>query len=191
MTLCIVNKISLNTKIFYICKVVLYSMSQSDNANNEDRKRMLEESVQLELNFGKLYRIFANYFSEDHEFWWRLGIEENNHASLLRSGIVFLESEAFPDDWPFANMGAISQSNKYVNELLEIYERKVPARIEAFQIALELEQSAAEAHYQEAMASGGIQDSSGLIGIFRNLNGADKNHLQRIQEYMKKHEAVD
>lgn len=88
-------------------------------------------------------------------------------------------------------MGAIFQSNKYVNELLEIYERKVPTRREAFQIALELEQSAAEAHYQEAMASGGIQDSSGLIGIFRDMNGADKDHSKRIREYMKKHEAVD
>lgn len=171
--------------------VILFSMPQSDNTANDDRKRMLEESVQLELNVGKLYRIFANYFSEDHDFWWRLGIEENNHASLLRSGIVFLESEAFPDNWPFANMDAIFQSNKYVNELLGIYDRKVPTRIKAFQIALELEQSAAEAHYQEAMASRGIQDSSGLIGIFRDLNGADKDHSQRIREYMKKHEAVD
>jgi hypothetical protein len=110
---------------------------------------------------------------------------------LLRSGIIFLESEAFPDNWQFAHMDAIFQSNKYVNELLEIYERKAPARIKAFQIALEIEQSAAEAHYQEAMASGGIQDSSGLIDIFRNLNRADKDHSQRIQEYMKKHEVVD
>jgi hypothetical protein len=170
--------------------IILFSMPQSEHTVN-DRKRLLVESVQLELNFGKLYRIFADYFSEDYDFWWRLGIEENNHASLLRSGIIFLESEAFPDNWPFANMDAIFQSNKYVNELLEIYERKAPTRIKAFQIALELEQSAAESHYQEAMASGRIQDSSGLIGMFRNLNRADKDHSQRIQEYMKKHEAVD
>jgi hypothetical protein len=86
-------------------------MPQSDNTN-DNRKRMLEESVQLELNFGKLYSIFADLFSEDCGFWWRLGIEENNHASLLRSGIIFLESEVFPDDWPFANMGAIYQSSR-------------------------------------------------------------------------------
>jgi len=166
-------------------------MSQSDNNNNNNRKKLLEESVQLELNFGKLYRIFADHFSEDNDFWWKLGIEENNHASLLRSGIVFLESEAFPENWPFASMDAILQSNKYVNELLEIYEHNAPARIKAFQIALEIEQSAAEAHYQEAMTSRGIQDSSGLITIFRDLNRADKDHSKRIREYMKKHEVVE
>ena len=170
--------------------VILFSMPISDNYNN-DMKRLLEESVQLELNLGKLYRFFSNFFSEDNDFWWRLGLEENNHAALLKSGIIFLESGVFPDNWSFANMDAIFQSNKYINELLEIYENKGLKRREAFQIALELEQSAAESHYQEGMISPEIQDSSGLIDMFRNLNRADKDHSQRIQEYMKKHEAVD
>lgn len=166
-------------------QVILFSMPKSDDYNN-NMKRLLEESVQLELNLGKLYRFFSNYFSEDNDFWWRLGLEENNHASLLKSGIIFLESGIFPENWSFANMDSIFQSNKYINELLERYENKGLKRKEAFQIALELEQSAAESHYQEAMVSPEIQDSSGLIDIFRNLNRYDKNHLQKIQDYMIK-----
>ncbi len=164
-------------------------MPKSDNYD-DDMKKLLEESVQLELNLGKLYRFFSKYFSEDNDFWWRLGIEENNHASLLKSGIIFLESGVFPENWSFVNMDTIIQSNKYLNELLKIYENKGLKRREAFQIALEIEQSAAESHYQEVMISPEIQDSSGLINIFRTLNGADKNHIQRIQDYMIKHQAV-
>lgn len=165
-------------------------MPKSDNYNN-NMKRLLEESVQLELNLGKLYRFFSNYFSEDNDFWWRLGLEENNHASLIKSGIIFLESGIFPENWSIANMDSIFQSNKYINELLEIYENKGLKRKEAFLIALELEQSAAESHYQEAMVSPEIQDSSGLIEIFRNLNRYDKNHLQKIQDYMIKPSLVN
>ena len=52
-------------------------------------KELANEAIQLELNVAKLYMTFQTIFPQDDEFWWDLVIEEQNHASLLRSGVEF------------------------------------------------------------------------------------------------------
>ena len=59
---------------------------------NKELKQIIDESVQLELNVTKLYKIFNQAFQEDANFWWTLSEEEENHANLIRKvgGLDFL-----------------------------------------------------------------------------------------------------
>ena len=47
---------------------------------------IIDESINLELNVGKLYLKFSELFPEDGDFWWKLHVEEKHHASLIRTG---------------------------------------------------------------------------------------------------------
>jgi hypothetical protein len=59
-----------------------------------------------------------------------------------------------------------------------------PNRAEAFELALKIEVSAGESHYNNFMKNG---PESRLREIFRILNRDDLDHAQRILEYKEKH----
>ena len=47
--------------------------------------QLIQEAIQLELNIAKLYLLFHQLLPEDSTFWWKLVIEEENHAALLKT----------------------------------------------------------------------------------------------------------
>jgi len=66
---------------------------------SDDLRRLIDEAIKLELNMAELYLSFHNRFSEDAGFWWKLTIEEKNHASLLKSGKqYFLDAGMFSSE---------------------------------------------------------------------------------------------
>jgi hypothetical protein len=58
----------------------------------------------------------------------------------------------------------------------------------AFNIALRLEQSAGEIHFQDYMTS---EADSEMDRIFKRLNQDDKDHAKRIQSYMTQHNIAE
>ena len=146
-------------------------------------KELANEAIQLELNIAKLYMIFQTICPQDNEFWWDLVIEEQNHASLLRSGIeFFMQAELFPDEILPVSIGEMQKANGNLISLLEKYDKTPPSRKEAFNIVLQTERSAGEIHYQRLMTE---TADSRIVKLFQRLNEGDKDHAQRIQAYMK------
>jgi hypothetical protein len=59
----------------------------------------LKESIDLELNIGDLYQLFSVKFPQDYDFWWKISIEEMNHAVLIESiNDIFLPEGTSPID---------------------------------------------------------------------------------------------
>jgi hypothetical protein len=54
---------------------------------NDTLKRLIGEAIELELNVADLYLLFYHKFPEDSDFWWKLSIEEKNHAALLKTAL--------------------------------------------------------------------------------------------------------
>lgn len=143
---------------------------------------LIEESIELELNAAGLYALFHFAFPDDAAFWWQLHLEERNHASLLRSiNDTFLPINVYPDGLVLPPLQQIKKTNKRLQNLLEEFRQKPPAREEAFNIALEVESSAGEIHFQKFTEQ---QHEDKIDKIFSQLVREDKNHLQRIQQYM-------
>lgn len=153
---------------------------------HKDFNVLLSESIELELNVAGLYSLFHNFFPADADFWWKLMIEEHNHASLLKS----LEDCFAPVGLSPSNLLApavedLKDINNRLSCLTEKCRQESLSREEAFNIALELENSAGELHFQKYMSSDATAE---IDEVFIRLNGDDKDHARRIRLYMANHD---
>lgn len=146
-------------------------------------KLFLKESVEMELNVGEVYQIFSVKFPDDHDFWWKISIEEMNHAALIESiNDIFLTEGFLTTDEIEKQVEVLHNLNLVVKERIERYKLVPPTRAEAFNYGFELENSAGEFHFQSFMTS---ESNSQMMKIFQKLNGDDINHAKRIANYMK------
>ena len=147
-------------------------------------KKHIDESIKLELNVAELYKIFNQLFPEDAYFWWKLYEEEQNHANLIRKvgELNFLTNKIIMEMLP-TKLIEIKEANQKIISFIKKYKSKPPSRQEAFNVALEIEQSASEMHYQVFMK----KESDNIIAqTFQKLNNDDIDHFERIRSYMNK-----
>jgi len=147
--------------------------------------KMLDESILLELNVAKLYRLFNELFPEHAVFWWKIHLEEKNHAALIRSIKEHFEPVGkVPTDLLSSSIEKLQDSNATITSLINRYVDVTPSVKEAFNAALKLELTAGEIHYQNFMNK---NQGSVLNRIFQKLNNEDKNHAARLCAYMREH----
>ena len=152
---------------------------------NNDVTSLIEESINLELNVSKIYTHFYKLFPDDAAFWWKLVVEEKNHAALIRSGKEYFEPlRKFPHDLLAPLLKILKDANSRLDSLIKKYAETPPSREEAFNIALKIEESAGELHSQKFMDK---EANSTTDNIFKELNKDDKDHAMRIRCYMEEH----
>jgi ferritin len=149
---------------------------------NDDLIQLANKAMQLEYNVSKLYMIFRDSCPEDTEFWWKLVIEESNHAALIKSGLDYFMPEGYFPYEIFPSMEDLQKNNRELVSLLEKYINHPPSREIAFNLALRTEMSAAELHFQNTMTK---STDSDVLKLFQKLNQDDKDHAKRIRVYMK------
>lgn len=142
----------------------------------------LRESIKLELNASKLYLLFSEYNEEDNDFWWKLSIEESNHAALLKSGINYINVDKFPIELLPKNIDNVIKVNNQFDDIINDYKTN-PSREKSFEIAIKLEESAGESHYENIMNT---DTDNRIIKIFQQLNTDDNNHVNRIKKRYEK-----
>lgn len=149
---------------------------------NNGIRSLIEVSINIELSVSDIYFLFYNLFPEDEQFWWKLVLEEKNHASLIRSGKEYILSGIeFPDKLVHHNLQNLRDMNRGLRSLIEKIKNNPPSREEAFNMALKIENSACEMHFQEFMDK---QPITKIEKIFMELNKEDKDHAKRIHSYM-------
>jgi len=149
---------------------------------NELIKRFIDESVALELNIGDLYQQFSAKFPGDYEFWWKLSIEEMNHAALIESiNDIFLSENELPLESLEEQNQSLQKMNVFIRQHIEEFKIESPNRENAFQLAFEIENSIGESHFELFMTS---KTNSVLVRIMQKLNGDDINHARRMTKYM-------
>ncbi|MGE5305851.1 MAG: hypothetical protein ACM3TN_21265 [Alphaproteobacteria bacterium] len=145
--------------------------------------RILDETIQLELNVADLYLSFGHAFSEDKDFWSQLAVEEKNHAALLRSGkLESVDKGQFPAKALTTNLNALVKVNTELKALVKKHKRKPPSRVAAFETAIKVEESTGEIDFSCFM--GQVADSLALQ-LFSRVNSEDKDHARRLRNYMR------
>jgi ferritin len=143
---------------------------------------LLDESIQLELNLAKLYTLFNDRFEEDEEFWWQLSMEERSHAVLLQQEKKQPQPLAFfPENLLAKDLEALKANNAVILAEIGRFTSNPGSREDALNLALKIEMSAGEAHFQEFMES---ETGSLTADLFKQLASDDQNHAQRIRDYM-------
>ena len=149
---------------------------------NVQLSEIVEESIKLELNVADIYNYFSTIFPEDTDFWQKLCSEEENHANLIKSGRdVLLSCDEFPSEVLAPTLQELIETNNKLISLLKDFKGNPPSRESALTIAIFLEESAGEIHFQHAMDA---QSTSVNLEIFQDLNKDDMDHARRIREYM-------
>ena len=152
---------------------------------HKDIISIIEESINIELNVSNIYLLFHNLFPDDKEFWWKLVLEEKNHAALIQSGKDHFEPlKKFPLKLLHHNLRELKDTNSNLLSLINNFKDTPPSREEAFKIALKIENSAGELHFQNFMDE---EANSTTDNIFKELNRDDKEHALRIRSYMDAH----
>ncbi len=151
----------------------------------EKLSQLIDESIQLELNVAELYKIFDEAFPEDADFWSKLHMEEENHAALIRGVAETYDlSVGFPSDMLDPSLQNLKNVNSKIVSLIVEYRSNPPSRETAFNVALELEQSSGEIHFQIFMEK---ESNDRIVQIYQQLNKEDKDHDARLRSYMEKH----
>ncbi len=143
--------------------------------------QLIDESIKLELNIADIYMVFYNTFFEDSDFWWKMTLEEKSHANLIKSGRDTFFGK-FPPKLLAPSLQKLNNTNDKLISLLKEYKEKPPSRETAFNIALDIEQSTGEIHFQLAMEK---SLTSSIMKIFQELNNDYKDHANRIRTYMR------
>lgn len=160
-----------------------YSISSVERGLPVDTHRaILERLVEIELKTSDLYTIFRNAREEDAEFWSGLALEEINHASIIKGAISsFVEEGLYPVEVPPPTLAELNQVVRRLNQLLAKFRKRPPTRASTFRIALEIEDSSGEVHYQRAVEA---TPQTVFLEMFQKLNAGEADHAQRIREYI-------
>ena len=151
---------------------------------SENLRQLIDEAIQLELNVADIYLSFHHRFPEDAGFWWKIAIEEKNHAALLRNGKqFFLDAGMFPEELVGDSLKSLISANNDMKSILMQEKEAPPSRAAALNLALKLEELAGEIHFQHAMQQ--TKHPSEAILLFQSLNEEDKDHADRIRNYMR------
>jgi ferritin len=151
---------------------------------DEKLSRILDQTVQLELNVAALYLSFSEAFPEDRDFWSQLAKEEENHAALLRGGKLESSNEGrFPAEILTTNLDALIKANKEMEELVKEHKQKPPSsRASACEIALKAEESTGEIHFSCFMRQ---ETNAPLMERLGKVDREDREHMSRIRKYMR------
>lgn len=146
-------------------------------------KLFLKESIEMELIVGDVYQLFSVKFPQDYDFWWKISIEEMNHAALIESiNDIFWNESILPLYSIEKQAEDLRKMIFSVKARIEQFKLVTPTRLEAFKYGFELENSIGEFHYEFFMTE---EPNSSVTKIFQKLNGDDVNHAKRIGNYMK------
>jgi len=138
------------------------------------------ETVVMERKCAKLYRLLAEFFTEDETFWAVLAHDEEYHAMNIQRAQDYYKDVLFPiEAFDLLNLQKL---NHELTEIISHYEHAVPARQKAFLNALKLENLSGECYFQITINK---PDSNPAIDLFRSLVDEEVNHAQRIEIRMK------
>jgi rubrerythrin len=153
--------------------------------NIDERQRLFEEAIQLETNTADLYTIFSYSHKEHADLWSQLSQEEKGHAALIKNAVERCDiSELLSSETISASLKKLERCNHHIAALIKQFRVDPPTPGDAFNIALDLEHTAGEIHYQKFMDIG---DDSILDKVFQKLDQEDEAHSAQLRAYMTKH----
>jgi hypothetical protein len=152
----------------------------------EKQLAALKSLSELEESVGRLYEIYAEVFPEYSQFWSELVSEEMQHANWLRQ----VQSKAIQGNVKFSetrfNANAIQTFLNYLRDEAEKARLKQRSLLNAFSIALQLEESLMERKYFSVVDG----DSIELRQVLTDLAAGTQAHITRVRHALEKYKRI-
>ncbi|MFH1063175.1 MAG: hypothetical protein V1747_09890 [Candidatus Omnitrophota bacterium] len=150
----------------------------------KNTRELIQELISFENKVSELYGLFMENFAEDSQFWEKIKNEEENHAMILDNAQKqFLRTDEFPPELIALTLLQAIAENKKLDNILNRFKQALPARIVAFNTALEIEGYLPEYIYQKAMEK--LNHHSAILGVIQKINKDEKDHFRRIKAHME------
>lgn len=151
---------------------------------SDKQEKMLALASEIEKVIAEIYRVFSECFEDDRVFWWSLCIEEMNHAASLNTAKRFISvDEDLKEDLFEADEKTLIELKERYTRLLKDISEKSCERIDAFNIALDLENGDVESKFQEFMSK--MNPTSQVTKILQKLSEDDIDHVNKIKKYLQ------
>jgi rubrerythrin len=141
------------------------------------KKEILTEMIMVERNAAALYRLFAERFKEDSKFWQKIGAEEEKHAELLQSGVLFLALDMLPDVVLIDEIDLLRHTNASIAQITKRYADAMPPKREAYNYAIQMEKSLGEKFFQELLR---MKFAPEVVALWQRLGEESVDHSSRI-----------
>jgi len=138
---------------------------------------ILSEMVKTEKYMENLYKLYAERFKEDGEFWEKIMSEEGQHASLLSEGFLYLAFDMLPDTALIDKLEALKLTNLSIEQITKAYKENMPPKNEAYNYAIQMEKSLSEAFFQELLK---MKPAPDVLATWQRLGEESVDHSKRI-----------
>jgi len=139
-----------------------------------------DELIKLEQNAQKLYLLFSEKLNKFSNFWYKLSIEEANHASMIETSKLFYENNITDGKYiDYDIIDGVIKTNKLFIDLTDNFLNDQTID-NAINIGLLVESSVGEQHYEKILTD--INDNDKFLCLFKRLNKGDIDHYNRIKE---------
>lgn len=150
----------------------------------ENNSEVFNLLIDFESAISEIYMEFSRMFPNDKEFWWRIAMEEKNHAAIIQSGRdVFNSMGLFPVELTSLSVGYLKEALEEKKTLLSRVKEQPQnlTRKKAVAIAIKIEERDIENIFQELMK---IHPELKSIKVFQTLNKETCDHAVRLLRYL-------
>jgi hypothetical protein len=146
-----------------------------------DMSESLRVCIAIEATTGEIYHALGRLFPQVQSFWHDLALAEENHTQILleaarlhRAGLLneYIVPASLPD--VYETFALVRDSKKKV-------EAETLSLRNAFDMALEIENSTGESYFQEVISQA---TDSEVISKLRKLLTDEEFHKTKIQNFM-------
>jgi len=140
--------------------------------------------IDFESAISEIYMEFSRMFPDDKEFWWRIALEEKNHAAIIQSGRdVFNAMGLFPAELTSLSIDYLKQALAEKEALLSDVKEQPQnlSRKKAVALAIKIEERDIENIFQELMK---VHPELKSIKVFQTLNKETCDHAVRLLRYL-------
>ena len=148
--------------------------------DNEKSLQIIDQMAKNEILVSVLYKIYAEKFPEQKEFWSNISNDETVHAQWLNAYIgdvvknkIYINKDRF-------SLGPAVDFSNFIQKHIDEAKNATIDLIKALAISYDLENSMLEHRYFEIYES----DSVELKHVFENLRLATSKHAKSVRDML-------
>lgn len=152
------------------------------NGSRMDTPGILEMALHIETLAESIYLELSKLFPEAKPLFERLTQEEARHAVIMTINMGFLSFDALPPEFAIDMTPLIEKTIEIAGNLEERIRRKDITLAEALDLALSMEETGAEAYFQETMRG---ESTDSALNYVKRFYQDSIHHAELIMNFKK------
>jgi len=151
---------------------------------HKEMSESLGVCIKIEAMTAEIYHAFNRLFPQVKDFWYDLALSEENHTNILLVAAGLHRARKLTEYIVSPSLSNIQETFTLVSDSRKRIGANNVSIKDAFEIALQIENSTGEDYFQQVMRQ--ETDSEVILGL-QKLLVSEQLHSVKIQDFMKTH----